>query len=344
MVHRGLGLALALLLTGCHVLLPLASQQPGEDARSDGSDGPASAECPGCAADACVGKPDGEQCVGAAGQPGRCHAGLCCTGCVSNSNTCVDGDPVQQCGLGGKSCINCNTMARPGNCMVWGCVTGSCTSVPVPDETLCPGGKGKCYGGICCTGCYDKVTMKCLPGTDPAACGSGGDFCTSCPVPADSCSSPLCSSGTCGLTSSPVDGTPCPGAPGKCYGGVCCTGCWDGTTCLLGTDIAACGTGGEICINCSKTGCQVGSCQVGTCAVTPAADGTLCPGSGPPGGTCHGGSCCTGCLDTSGKCQPGDLLTICGDGGSACADCSWLPPIPICTNIPSGLYHCVGGT
>src|SRR5207245_3991218 len=50
-----------------------------------------------------------------------------------------------------------------------------------------------------------------------------------------------CVGGTCGVA---LDGQPCSVSAGLCYGGICCTGCWDGATCAAGTTIGACGTGG----------------------------------------------------------------------------------------------------
>jgi alpha-tubulin suppressor-like RCC1 family protein len=53
------------------------------------------------------------------------------------------------------------------------------------------------------------------------------------------------------------EGTPCAG--GTCYGGSCCTGCWDGAACLGGDANAACGSGGADCIACDCE-CAAGAC------------------------------------------------------------------------------------
>lgn len=46
-----------------------------------------------------------------------------------------------------------------------------------------------------------------------------------------------------------ADRTPCSsgGVDGQCRSDICCTGCWDGTSCQLGDQPSQCGTGGERC-------------------------------------------------------------------------------------------------
>ena len=51
------------------------------------------------------------------------------------------------------------------------------------DGTSCMGGKGTCYKGVCCTGCwanYPLIGIICQPGTTAQHCGLGGSVCVQC--------------------------------------------------------------------------------------------------------------------------------------------------------------------
>jgi hypothetical protein len=123
-----------------------------------------------------------------------------------------------------------------------------------------PGDPGSMTGGpdagmppedICTTGCTSGGI--CLPGTSQDACGSGGDVCEPCGA------TEICQAATCVPTEDPPTGC----------GPATCDGCCDGDTCLSGTSDAACGDGGETCMDCGPRGvCESG---VGAeCAIDPA--------------------------------------------------------------------------
>jgi hypothetical protein len=83
-----------------------------------------------------------------------------------------------------------------------------------------------------------------------------------------------------------------------------CSGCCEGSTCIVPTSDTFCGASGTACLNCQSYGL---SCVAGACAGKPA--------------PCSPASCPTGCCDSSGVCQaPGN--STCGTGGGACSDCT----------------------
>jgi alpha-tubulin suppressor-like RCC1 family protein len=111
------------------------------------------------------------------------------------------------------------------------------------------------------------------------------------------------------------DGSPCPGAvAGTCRGGECCTGCWDGTSCVTSPTTSRCGAGGALCIECTGS---TPLCESGTCAPDPCASGA--DGDPCPGGRCVEGACCTTCA-VGGRCQALSNAT-CGSGGALCSAC-----------------------
>jgi MYXO-CTERM domain-containing protein len=77
------------------------------------------------------------------------------------------------------------------------------------------------------------------------------------------------------------------GATGICRGGVCCTGCWNGTRCQVGTRPSACGLGGGPCTDCADgMFCTLDSCTAGRCSSAPSP--TICTdGMGCTMDTCH---------------------------------------------------------
>jgi hypothetical protein len=65
------------------------------------------------------------------------------------------------------------------------------------------------------------------------------------------------------------------GIAGLCRGGRCCTGCWNGTRCQIGTSSSACGAGGAMCSSCDdRMFCTLDSCAAGRCS--SAASPTIC--------------------------------------------------------------------
>lgn len=119
--------------------------------------------------------------------------------------------------------------------------------------------------GCCPKGCDSSTDGDC-----PSAetCGDGKpderEFCDKdCPA---SCPPKLCNSGqvigdadTCTARcfyTPTQEGTECftGTAPGKCYGGKCCDGCWDGSSCFGGTTDALCGKEGARCADCASQG------------------------------------------------------------------------------------------
>jgi hypothetical protein len=74
-----------------------------------------------------------------------------------------------------------------------------------------------------------------------------------------------------------MDGAACTarGIAGLCRGGRCCTGCWNGTRCQIGTASSACGAGGATCASCDdRMFCTLDSCAAGRCS--SAASPTIC--------------------------------------------------------------------
>lgn len=94
-----------------------------------------------------------------------------------------------------------------------------------------------------------------------------------------------------------VENQPCNDDNGVCHDGACCEGCWDGTTCRLGTEATACGGDGAACTACgvSATTCAVNVCSsfTRTCVTQPQHEGQACNSEcGASGGaTCQNGRC-----------------------------------------------------
>src|SRR5579871_409275 len=206
-----------------------------------------------------------------------------CTGCCDSSGSCQLGDQPATCGIGGALCVTCGATQ--------GCNDGVC-GAQHPD-----GGDGGAMCGLPsgCTGCCDPQG-RCLPGTDPTACGNFGGNCAACASP-----------GFCNPI--PLDGgggscvTPCNAA--TCEG--CCK---DPFHCVLRSqeNDSQCGTAGdagESCEACSAGGCDAGACSFGAC-------GTL---------GCSSGGCCN---LMNGFClAPGQQNDLeCGPNGSVCSPCS----------------------
>ncbi|MES1177064.1 MAG: hypothetical protein ABUL62_22270 [Myxococcales bacterium] len=260
--------------------------------------------CPAC--QACINSfceiQPGNGCSG-----GICDSGgKCCSGCLNGSDTCITGNTTAACGKGGV-CQTCNTA---GACQTNVCSNGTCTTPSVTNNTPCT--NGKCFNGSCCTGCWNGTT--CFAGTEASACGKGGGTCSNCNTGNECVIGSCASDGTC--TSMPAPpGTSCSNGTGKCQAGACCTGCWDGTTCQLGTSNGVCGKGGIARAACTDTNpCTTDSCTTGVCTHPAAAPGTTCADGNP----CNGAETCTGTV-----CTPGTLLSC--DDQKPCTDDSCNP-------------------
>ena len=162
---------------------------------------------------------------------------------------------------------------------------------------------GNCGPSNCTNGCCDAAGV-CRIGSDTRACGSSGQRCSDCVANGFT----FCDGKkTCGRTV-----TNC--GPGQCPGG-CCSFENGASTCLAGTDSAACGTSGASCVDCSQQGrsCDPAkrACGAGQC------DATNCAG------------CCVG-----DKCLVGTDDNACGDKGQACGSCSDMGQT--CSPFPGG--------
>jgi hypothetical protein len=321
--------------------------------------GTCSYKCPTSTSDTCV---NGSCVCGAAGTAActsglDCTSGSCtcisggnCNGCCDGSSTCLTLGSAQsssKCGVGGASCKSCSDS---NECTTDTCSSaGACTNPNKSNGTGCT--SGTCLGGTCCTGCVSGGST-CAAGSSTSACGLSGSNCKTCTAPA--CQGPTCnSSGNCG-TSNNSDGSSCSG--GLCYSGSCCTGCYNGSSCVaLGSEsTSACGSGGASCQTCSTAAaCKDPDCASGGCTTKNATNwsSTNCSG-----GTCLSGACCTGCWYGS-VCYAlgGQSATTCGAGGVTCSACSTAAACksPDCTsggscttkNATDGSStNCSGGT
>ena len=240
-----------------------------------------------------------------------------CGGCC-NGNTCVAGSSPNACGKQGMACTNCTATGR--TCVPQGQPNErTCQLVPTCNAATCPG---------CCVG------NNCVVATTPAACGKGGQMCTSCKLN-DTCTAGVCTPQVnCG--------------PGNCAG--CCIGT---NLCATGNQNTACGLSGIQCNNCTGMGGQV--CQGGTCNAPVCGPGNCagcCSGNtcvlgtqdnacgGPNGAACvdclpgnqvcQGRVCrprcgplnCAGCCNAANACAVGFTNAQCGSGGAACLNCS----------------------
>ncbi len=151
-----------------------------------------------------------------------------------------------------------------------------------------------------------------------------------CPDDGNPCHRPQCKDQVC-LSVALDDGSDPKEGEGKCYGGVFCGGCFDGSACHDVPNVANCGTKGETCADCaltqemaagtgclSPTSCTAGACKYDAIA---ALDKKSCPGGG---GQCRAGVCCGGCWDKdSGSCKQGQSdNAFCGLGGGDCGPCA----------------------
>ena len=221
---------------------------------------------------------------------GACSPATCPSGCCDASGTCRTGRDVRACGSAGDRCADC---VADGFALCNG--DGVCGR----DDARCSA--ATCAG--CCT--VDEGRLRCLSGTEPAACGGRGGACTDCAASGRACDA---STRSCGATACDAS---------------TCDGCCVGDKCLPGDLQTACGTKGRAC--------------------APCASGQVCRAvSGGAGGQCDGPtSCgphnCAGCCDAAGRCVTGNDATACGAGGGACATC---PVGEICGCVPPNARTC----
>ena len=200
-----------------------------------------------------------------------------------------------------------------------------------PDYRPCPE-SGDCEDGLLCNGvevCQHE--FGCVVEEDPIECDDGID-CTadSCLEPSGDCEfmprdeecddSDDCTLNICGATGCehPIvdDGAECD--DGRCYGGDCCRGCWDGESCRDGDSVEHCGADGDICAGCDDAEvCTADSCVDGACVHEAAPEETTCDD-----GMCCAGVCCAGCCEPeTGTCADGTEPFLCGVEGEICGAC-----------------------
>jgi DNA-binding beta-propeller fold protein YncE len=167
----------------------------------------------------------------------------------------------------------------------------------------------------CCTKYCADETCRCKP---------NWMTCTR----ADHCCSGRCTDGRCDGGAKPsgsfcienfncqdglacIDGECTASSKAKCTRANC-SGCCDGTTCRIGLDRVACGTGGSACTRCSRSA----TCSAGICVVEPSP-------------ACGAENCPNGCCDGT-TCKDGNSANACGAGGAACTSCSGATPF--CTS------------
>ena len=182
------------------------------------------------------------------------------------------------------------------------------------------GGDGGGGGEGCtdCAGCCQDGV--CQPGTDVAACGAAGGSCEACasgasctenkcvtPCGSDNCTGCCDSGGTCQTTAGDASAcgangaacAVCTGTKSKCESGQCidpgckascATGCCTAAGCQPGGLVAACGTGGNACVDCGAGR----TCGAGVCALEVAAKwdfvlvGATLPNANGSGGSWDG--------------------------------------------------------
>jgi len=280
--------------------------------------------------------------------PGACPPGTCCTPTGAGNN--VSCTPLtalvntQVCGpapaAGGVSgtCRTCAPGTRcapaPGGpagatvcvCDAASCATGCCAGV---DQTPTGGTNSL----VCIQNGSGQPVSQNIPagGTSGAipsgtfVCGVGGGACNACNT-GGATRIPCVVGGACpaGATCVPLNPTPTPpppGTPGVCTGPAgtipgggpqVFTGCCSAQgVCQAGTATVACGTAGQLCVNCTTQfpGNTTVTCGVGqSCTAQPAP---------PPAPPCPAGLTLCGnlCLDVA--TNPGN----CGQCGRACPAC-----------------------
>ncbi len=127
------------------------------------------------------------------------------------------------------------------------------------------------------------------------------------------------------------------GDGGGCNAATCPTGCCDPSgQCRLGTELNACGFGGQACTDCQQQGFDFCDSQAHACGtVGPKCDATNC-----------GPGCCT-TFNGQPACLSGQSSLACGGGGQQCVDCTKQneicdPSAKTCKQAPCGPNNCKG--
>ena len=284
--------------------------------------------------------PSGLWCVD--GECSCLEEGTCRGCCNADRSACLPGTHPDACGRNGQSCDICEEeralVCRNRRCCYPDdvpcvrseqCCDGSSCSVDErTGKQFCCASTRRCLVGglaICCEAgqrCQDRKCVcdeptcaalkgcckddRCVPDTEPTACGSDGKACKACPTGLD-----------CDVTRAGASVCRCVrGINDRCAG--CCS--LDKTTCKTGTDPRACGNHGETCQDCWRRG-PGWTCKNRTCRQT----GCSTPGSAP----CPTGTCCDPATKT---CQPGTTDQACHAprpaGIGACEACG---PGEVCT-------------
>lgn len=117
------------------------------------------------------------------------------------------------------------------------------------DDPGSSGGDGSGAEEDCSNGCF--LSGVCQSGASVSACGDGGGACD-----------------VCGAGESCDDGTCVAASPSSCSPANC-AGCCDGDACLSGTSSAACGSGGDSCVDCGPRGICAEDAFTATCEIDP---------------------------------------------------------------------------
>jgi len=204
------------------------------------------------------------------GKSGTCRNNACCTGCWNTANaTCVATTSMSKtaCGNAGKVCASCSgttPVCTADLAGVFACREATPTGdlcATAAENTACTknGTAGRCHNKACCTGCWNG--SSCVTTIKDNACGDNGLACKVCGVNQE------CKMSTAGNTcqsKAPVcaEGNTCNanGANGICHKNACCTGCWNGSSCVMNMTASACGDNGGSCTKCSAgMQCKVGA-------------------------------------------------------------------------------------
>lgn len=263
--------------------------------------------------------------------PGSCGPDNC-PGCCDSWGYCNWGGDDWACGWGGQYCNDCWSMGMSCDPYQQACVQQS-----------------EC-GPWNCNGCCDYYG-NCNWGGDDWACGWGGQYCEDCGSMGTSCDpyQQVCLQQECG----PWNCSGCCDYYGYCnwggddwacgingqycedcsmYGGYCdqyamaceipsqcgpdnCAGCCDpySNECRYGYDAWACGSGGQVCQDCTLPNMQCLASSTG---------GGMCLSTSPSCGPHNCAGCCD-CSDPNGQCAcvEGFLPYACGHDGQVCQQC-----------------------
>jgi uncharacterized protein (TIGR03382 family) len=284
----------------------------------------------------CVGRMDGDPCI-AAGEPGTCRLGACCTGCFDGAR-CVPGASIAKCGAGGAECDSC---ADDDLCTADSCAAGICANRAIPAGGACDDGLfcttgDRCNGAGVCLGsgaspCADELSCT------TEECVEERDFCRTNALGACVIDEACVPEGTTHPTEACLGCQPVVNPTGWSdlpVGTICGdSSCIDGTL-----FVRACNDGGA-CVSRPGVECPTGECEdetrcVGTCLETGCPMGQwcnaatmICEPARPAGEACMLDEHCL-----SGSCVDGVCCASSCDG--TCVRCDIVPGA--CTPVSSG--------